>query len=264
MNNTIKINACDNELFLIAYPIGSANSYILAHVKSGYNYSVAVTINVESGDYTDIQEINGLGGAIDKSVTVYLPEGTYTIVAACVNWGGPWAYNYNLNGGSSYSGSDSSGAGAIANGPGMTVTKDSSSETTLIFSGLVPGTNAKSYNESGFNLSGAYLYSSAYGITPPGKGAYSGVSSQNLTLKRIDGASFNLKSVDISNLNGQIDAQNCVITGTLATGGTVNHKITTEARTYGYNTYQLPTNFSNLTSVELSDGIVITTNVKLT
>jgi hypothetical protein len=263
MSNTIKISACDNELYLIAYEAGAGNSYELAHIKSGYNYGVDVTINVESSDYTAIQDINGLSGSINESYTVYLPVGTYTIVAACVNWGGPWAYTYNLNDGSNYNGSDSSGVGAIATGPGLTVTGDSS-ETTLTFSGLVPSTNAKSYNESGFNLYAALLYSGAYGVTPPGKGAYSGSSSHNLTLKRIDGGSFNLQSIDMRNFNPQVEAQNCTITGVLQAGGTVSHTFTTDSRTVDYKTYALPSSFKNLISVELGDGYVVTTNVKLT
>ena len=262
MSNTIKITSCDNEFYLIAYEKSGKNSYQLAHIKSGYNYGVDVTVTVESGDYTDIQSINGLSGSINKSYTTYLPVGTYVVVAVCVNWGGPWAYSYNLNDGQSYNGSDTSGVGAITTGPGLTIT-ESTSETTLVFSGLVPGSRSQSYNESGFNLSAAYIYSSAYGVASPGKGSYSGVSSQNLTLKRIDGGSFNLKSIDMSNLNATIESQSCTITGTLKSGGTVSHTFQTDGRTFGYKTYSLPSSFSDLISVELGDGIVVTTNVKL-
>lgn len=262
MSNTINISACDNELFLIAYPNSGADSYTLAHVKSGYNYGVAVAITILSGDYTAVQEINGLNGAVNNAYTAYLPEGTYTIVAVCVNWGGPWAYSYNLNGGPNYSGSDASGAGAISTGPGLTVTQDPAN-TTLIFSGLIPGTNATSYNESGFNLSASFIYSSAYGVASPGKGAYSGVSSQTLTLKRTDGSSFNLESIDMRNLNAQVAAQACVITGTLSGGGSVSHTFNTPGSNVSYNTYTLPSTFSNLVSVQLGNGLVVTTNVKL-
>jgi len=121
MSNTINIKACDNELFLIAYPPNGADSYILAHVKSGNNYGVAVTVNILSGDYNDVQTVNGLSGPVNTTYTAYLPEGIYTVVAVCVNWGGPWEYSYNLNGGPNYIDGNSSGVGAIQTGPGLTI-----------------------------------------------------------------------------------------------------------------------------------------------
>ncbi len=260
MSNTINISACDNELYLIATT--GVNSYTLAHVKSGYFFDVAVAITILSGDYTEVQLINGISGPVNKSYTAYLPAGTYTIVAVCVNWGGPWSYNYNLNGGPSYSGYDASGVGAISTGPGLTVTQDPTN-TTLIFSGLIPGTGVTTYNESGFNLSGALIQASEYGVASPGKGTYSGSSTSKLTLKRIDGSSFNLKSIDMRNLNDQVGAQTSVITGTLSGGGTVSHTFTTPGSNVSYNTYTLPSTFTNLVSVIFGDGFVVTTNVKM-
>jgi hypothetical protein len=122
MNNTIKISACDNEIFLTAIFADQTDSYLLANVKSGYNYPVDVTINVESGVYKPITASNGQNGALEELRTVYLPEGNYEIFISCINWGVVWGYKYNLNGGSDYSDKGPSGIGAMAYGPKMTVT----------------------------------------------------------------------------------------------------------------------------------------------
>jgi hypothetical protein len=260
VSNTIRITACDNEVFLIAYQSGG--SYVLAHLNSGYNFPVDVTVTILSGDYSQVPTLNGQSGALKESYTVYLPEGTYTVVAVCVNWGGPWAYAYQLNNGPLYSGSDAAGAGAIATGPGLTVSA-TSSKTTIIFSGLVPGGSTTSYTESGFNLSGTNIYASAYGLTPPGKAAFPSGTGTTFTLTRTDGASFAVTSVDVRNLNAQVPAQTVTFTGNLAAGGTVSHTITTDALSAAYKTYAFPSSFSKLRSLVWNPNITCTTNIKL-
>lgn len=121
MSNTIKISACDNELYLIAYKTDGSNSYQLAHLKSGNNNEVDVTIEVECGDYQDISTFNGINDAIKKTYSVKLPVGTYKIVAASLNWGGPWAYGYHFNG-KDYVKKPQAGDGEVAVGPELTVT----------------------------------------------------------------------------------------------------------------------------------------------
>ena len=64
MSNTINITACDNEVFIIAYTAGG--SYVLAHLNSGYNYQVNVTVTVELGDYTNVPYLNGQTGALNQ------------------------------------------------------------------------------------------------------------------------------------------------------------------------------------------------------
>lgn len=134
---------------------------------------------------------------------------------------------------------------------------------TLNFSNLIPGINAKAYNESGYCLFGSSLHCSARGVASPTKGVYSGVSSKNLTLKRLDGACFDLLSLELSNLNGQIDTQNCILKGRFPNGGKVYFSIKTMPMTFGYQSYVLPSSFKGLSSVELGSGLVITTRVVL-
>ncbi len=263
MSNTININACDNELFLIAYPTTSDKSFTLAHIKSGNGYSVNVTINVEEGAHSEVEQINGVSGAIENTYTAYLPEGTYTIVASCINWGGPWAYSYNLNNGNYYKSSGSSGAGSITNGPGMTISAVPPGETVLTFSKIVDG--VKTYTESGYLLSANYRIGVTTGnLTPPGKAVFVGTLADLnslLTLKLANGGSFNLVSLDVSGMG--LAERDSIITGVLANGETVTHTIRTE-QSVDFVTYKMPSSFVNLTSVKLGSQLVVTTNVKLT
>lgn len=97
-NPNIKVTACDNELYILAVPSGNANSYVLGHIKSGYNYGVDVTIDLPSGAYAGPALLNGLGGALNKTISVPLGVGTYSIIIVGINWGGPANFDVNVNG----------------------------------------------------------------------------------------------------------------------------------------------------------------------
>jgi len=85
-----------------------------------------------------------------------------------------------------------------------------------------------------------------------------------MTLKRPDDSSFSLKSIDMCNFNAQVLAQTVVINGVLSGGGKVSHTVVTPSTSVIYNTYTLSSTFSNLVSGVLGNGLVVTTNVKLT
>jgi hypothetical protein len=92
---TIKITATDNELYLIAYQGG--NSYPLAHITSGYNNGVDVTLNLQKGQYSGPAELIGLAGALSASSGVFLDAGDYSLVAIGVNWGGAIRFAVSLD-----------------------------------------------------------------------------------------------------------------------------------------------------------------------
>ncbi|OHX10212.1 hypothetical protein [Chromobacterium sphagni] len=110
-SNTIHITASDNELYVIAYQWGA--SYQLAHIQSGNGNAVNVTVNINSGAYTEPAVLNGVNGALNSTYAVNLPNGDYEIVAMGVNWGGPWSFALNVNGGAQKAGSGASGNGVV-------------------------------------------------------------------------------------------------------------------------------------------------------
>jgi hypothetical protein len=104
-NATISVTDCDNELFLVAVNSvsnGPPNqSYLLAHIESGNSNSVAVTVTVSAADNQYVQPQTLIGVAlntpINSSYTVYLPAGTYSLVAVGINWGGYQQFTVSLN-----------------------------------------------------------------------------------------------------------------------------------------------------------------------
>jgi len=96
-NNKIKISACDNELYLIAFNWNE--SYEICHIKSGYGFGVDVAIEIESGDYTERQKtLSGLKENLTNNSTVSIPPGTYTLIAVGIDWGGPQNFSFSVNG----------------------------------------------------------------------------------------------------------------------------------------------------------------------
>lgn len=93
---TIKITAADNELFLVAYQWG--NSYLLAHIMSGANNPVNVTLNLSKGQYAGPVTLNGVTQALSSSSAVTLDAGTYSLMAIGVNWGGGISFAVNVDG----------------------------------------------------------------------------------------------------------------------------------------------------------------------
>lgn len=84
MPTSVKITACDNELYILAsQALGSSE---LIHVKSGFNNPVTDQFVLES----------------------ILPKGTWQITMIGINWGGPWAFKI-IVGSNSYGNSAPSG-----------------------------------------------------------------------------------------------------------------------------------------------------------
>lgn len=74
MATSVKINQCDNELYITAST--SAGSAEICHISSGYNDPVAYAVNLGS----------------------VLPAGKYNLTLVGINWGGPAAFNVTING----------------------------------------------------------------------------------------------------------------------------------------------------------------------
>lgn len=110
MTNKIQITASDNELYIIAYQWDK--SYQIGHIQSGCNNEVNVSIEITPGIYSEPQTLNGVYHPLDEAYTVNLPEGSYTLVAFGVNWGGPYNFAFKLNG-TSYCANSPVGDGEI-------------------------------------------------------------------------------------------------------------------------------------------------------
>jgi len=120
MSTTIKITNCDNEILLIAYPAAApTKSYTLAHVKSGNSNSVSVTATISAGTYAAPQIQDGVNGPLNKTYDVNLPAGSYKLITAGINWGGPANFTFTVNNGSPQNYSAASGDG-VAWTPSLT------------------------------------------------------------------------------------------------------------------------------------------------
>ena len=107
-SNSINITACDNEMYLIAYAQSGDSSYQLAHVQSGNDNTVNVTITIEGGDYyAEPPTLNGVNGPINTTYVVYVPSDTYTVAAVGINWGVLSSFAYSVNSGPIVSGNPS-------------------------------------------------------------------------------------------------------------------------------------------------------------
>ncbi|MBI3258928.1 MAG: hypothetical protein HYZ54_05575 [Ignavibacteriae bacterium] len=107
MANTIKITACDNELILIAYQSGS--SFELCRILSGYNNSVNISVNIYNGQFQGTLLLDGInpGNSLSGTYNIALAKGQYSLIGLGIDWGGPQAFAFSLNG---------SAAGFIATG----------------------------------------------------------------------------------------------------------------------------------------------------
>lgn len=76
----IHVTKCDNELYIIAVPIGGIGSFEILHMTSGFNNPVEYLV-------------------VPQSV---LPKGVYTLVLVGINWGGPSAFTVALTGGPTF------------------------------------------------------------------------------------------------------------------------------------------------------------------
>lgn len=95
MSNTVKITACDNELLLIASNWNG--SLMLATIKSGNERVVDFTIDIVEGATTTPLNLNGLGKDLTAPQSVALPAGDYRLNIVGINWGGPAAFEVQLN-----------------------------------------------------------------------------------------------------------------------------------------------------------------------
>lgn len=98
MPSTIKITACDNELILIAYQ--GASSFEVCRILSGNNNSVNVTLNIYPGQFMGTLQLNGINvnSPLSGTYNIALAAGTYSLVAVGIDWGGPLAFAYSVNG----------------------------------------------------------------------------------------------------------------------------------------------------------------------
>lgn len=94
--NTLNITACDNELLIVASAWGE--SYLLANIKSGNEHNVNFTLTIAEGAApTAPINLNGVNGDLTTPQNVTLPAGTYRLNIVGINWGGPTAFNVQLN-----------------------------------------------------------------------------------------------------------------------------------------------------------------------
>lgn len=98
MPSIIKISKCDNELILIAYQ--GSSSFEICRILSGNNNPVDVTVNIYAGQFQGTLQLDGIQPArpLTGSYNVSLAAGTYSLVAVGIDWGGPLAFAYTLNG----------------------------------------------------------------------------------------------------------------------------------------------------------------------
>ena len=95
-SNTITITGCDNEIIILAYQNDS--SIELCRVFSGFQFPVNVQITIAEGTFGETAVLNGLSGPLNKTLTINLPKGDYSLLLLGVNWGGGQQYAINVNG----------------------------------------------------------------------------------------------------------------------------------------------------------------------
>lgn len=94
--NMIRITACDNQLLLVAYQWGA--SFVIGNINSGNNQSVNVALPLVAGQYQGGLQLNGVNSPLSGSYPVTLAPGQYQLVAIGIDWGGPQAFTFTLNG----------------------------------------------------------------------------------------------------------------------------------------------------------------------
>lgn len=84
MSNSIQINACDNELIIVAY--NPNMSYVIGRIISGNHFGVNVNVALSPGDFSGGFEFNGLGESLNESTEVTIPSGDYSIQLLGLDW----------------------------------------------------------------------------------------------------------------------------------------------------------------------------------
>lgn len=93
-NNIIKVTQCDNQLIIFAVSSNEQRLYQVARVGSGLKVSVEIVI--EEGTFLEPEVI--LNPEKPISMMVELPADTYSIYYTGFNAGGPFNYQFTLNG----------------------------------------------------------------------------------------------------------------------------------------------------------------------
>ncbi|WP_374338341.1 hypothetical protein [Leeia sp.] len=94
--NMIRITACDNQLLLVAYQWGA--SFVIGNINSGNSQPVNVALPLVAGQYQGGLQLNGVNSPLSGSYPVTLAPGQYQLVAIGIDWGGPQAFTFTLNG----------------------------------------------------------------------------------------------------------------------------------------------------------------------
>lgn len=103
MTNSINITKCDNQLILVAVNNDNTNETVeICNIVSGNTNTVNVTIEIEEGTSVETVRLNGLQQNLSGTHKIQMPKGNYSLVYAGINWGGPYNFEFNLNGGRPY------------------------------------------------------------------------------------------------------------------------------------------------------------------
>jgi hypothetical protein len=229
--------------------INNADNQLVAYLNDGLVYNESHENNPPLNDVVDLS---------DKLI-----PGTNSLSILGVNWSGPATYKgsvsldgmitpWEYEGNSPPIGIIWRKVFVITNPVGATV--------TIKFSGLVPGQSTNSYTESGYNLSGDSIFA---GWNDGMIGAFPSDGNTVFTFKKVDGASFDMISVMLMNLNDTVGSQTIDFTGNLTAGGTVTHSIITSADQNQYSTFTFPASFTKLASLVWNPPLVIMTNLNV-
>ena len=230
--------------------INNADNQLVAYLNEGLVYNKMHEGNPPLNDVVDLS---------DKLI-----PGTNSLSILGMNWSGPAIYkgSVSLDGMITpweYEG-NSPPVGVIWR-KAFVITNPSGATVTIKFSGLVPGQRrTNSYPESGYNLSGDYIFASSY---DGAIGVFPSTSDTLFTFKKADGASFDMISVMLRNLNDTVGSQTIDYTGNLTAGGTVTHRIVTSADQNQYSTFTFPASFTKLASLVWNQQAVVMTNLNV-
>lgn len=101
MANTINITKCDNQLILIAVNNDNTNETVeICNIQSGNFNNVNVTIDIVEGaaGSSETIRLNGLQKDLSGNYTINVPSGNYSLIYTGINWGGPYNFEFDLNG----------------------------------------------------------------------------------------------------------------------------------------------------------------------
>lgn len=96
MSNTIKITATDNELILIAYQWSA--SFEICRILSGNSNAVNIAINIYPGQFQGTLLLDGINNPLSGTYNIALAKGQYSLIGLGIDWGGPQAFAFSLNG----------------------------------------------------------------------------------------------------------------------------------------------------------------------